>query len=283
MEKVKLKNSNGFAASDALIAIIIITLFTGIIATLSYNIYLSNTSLKRMSKANNYIVDIFEYIDKLYYEDVNVENLLSYVNEKYNSTEVQAVNNQDTLVQAPFKIIIKVQKYNEITGNEEKLDLIKEITVTVKYKLGNREQSIEMKRNKNRENILTPNRPELNLIQLNEQEKVYPVKQNNEEYFVCNENDSAWYNYSNGIYAIAIVTTEDLKEGERIEKIDAKYRWIPRYAINVNNSEDIKYLFSNTNSYLEEQGEYEKLVNIENEYILGDIFTENSTGIWEKN
>ena len=282
MKKVKLKNNAGFAASDALIAIIIITIFTGIIATLAYNIYLSNASLKRMSKASNYIVDIFEYVDKLYYEDVNDENLLSYVNEKYESTEVEAVNNQDTLVQAPFKIIIKVQKYNEITGNEEKLDLVKEVTATVKYKLGNKDQSIEMKKNKNRENIITPNRPELSLIQLNDQEKVYPVKQNNEGYTVCNENDTTWYNYSNDIYAIAIVTTEDLKEGERIEKIDAKYRWIPRYAINVNDSGDIKYLFSNTNNYLEEQGEYGKLVDIGEQYILENIFEENSTGIWEE-
>jgi hypothetical protein len=282
MKKVKLKNNAGFAASDALIAIIIITIFTGIIATLAYNIYLSNASLKRMSKASNYIVDIFEYVDKLYYEDVNDENLLSYVNEKYESTEVEAVNNQDTLVQAPFKIIIKVQKYNEITGNEEKLDLVKEVTATVKYKLGNKDQSIEMKKNKNRENIITPNRPELSLIQLNDQEKVYPVKQNNEGYTVCNENDMTWYNYSNDIYAIAIVTTEDLKEGERIEKIDAKYRWIPRYAINVNDSGDIKYLFSNTNNYLEEQGEYGKLVDIGEQYILENIFEENSTGIWEE-
>ena len=53
MKQIKLKNSNGFAASDALMAIIIITAFTGIIATLAYNIYLSNTSIKRMSKANN--------------------------------------------------------------------------------------------------------------------------------------------------------------------------------------------------------------------------------------
>ena len=44
MKKRNLKNSDGFAASDAIMAIIIITIFTAIIATLAYNIYLSNSS-----------------------------------------------------------------------------------------------------------------------------------------------------------------------------------------------------------------------------------------------
>ena len=118
MKKRNLKNSDGFVASDAIMAIIIITIFTAIIATLAYNIYLSNSSLKRMSKANNYIIDIFEYVDKLYYEEVTEEKLITYLNEKYNSSGVKAVNDENTDVETPFKIIIKVQKYNELEGNE---------------------------------------------------------------------------------------------------------------------------------------------------------------------
>ena len=131
MKKRNLKNSDGFVASDAIMAIIIITIFTAIIATLAYNIYLSNSSLKRMSKANNYIIDIFEYVDKLYYEEVTEEKLITYLNEKYNSSGVKAVNDENTDVETPFKIIIKVQKYNELEGNEGKLDLLKEVTATV--------------------------------------------------------------------------------------------------------------------------------------------------------
>ena len=48
--KFNIKKSNGAIAVDGLIAVLIISLFTGLIAALSYNIYLSNASLKRMSK-----------------------------------------------------------------------------------------------------------------------------------------------------------------------------------------------------------------------------------------
>ena len=36
-------------------------------------------------------------------------------------------------------------------GNKDKLDLVQEITMTVKYKLGNKEQEITMTRNKVKE------------------------------------------------------------------------------------------------------------------------------------
>lgn len=282
MKQIKLKNSNGFAASDALMAIIIITAFTGIIATLAYNIYLSNTSLKRMSKANNYIIDVFEYIDKIYYEEVTEENLLTYVNKKYDNSLVKAVNMEETDTKTPFKIIIQVQKYNELNGNADKLDLVKEISMTVKYKLGNRDQIITAKRNKSREKITTPNKPDLTLIQLNSEQKIYPIKEKNGEYVVCNENDKTWYNYANNKYALVTVTTTELKNGDAIDEASIKYKWIPRYAVNINNSEDVKYLFSNTNKYIEKQAGYDKLVDIGTEYNVENIFTNDSTGIWQE-
>lgn len=282
MKKVKFKKNNGFAASDALIAIVIITIFTGLISTISYNIYLSNASLKRMSKANNYIIDVFEHVDKMYYEDVNEENLTAYVNEKYKNEEVQAVNSEETEVQTPFKFIIKVQKYNEMTGNEGKLDLVKEITATVKYKLGNREQIITMKKSKNRERVITPNKPDLSLIQLNNGENVYSVKEKNGEYVVCSEDDETWYNYKNNNYAVVTVTSANLKIGDNVEESYKKYKWIPRYAQNIENSTDIKYLFSNTNKYIEEQNGYEKLVDIGTNYAVGELFKNGLLGVWEE-
>lgn len=282
MKKTKFKQNNGFAASDALIAIIIITIFTGLISTISYNIYLSNASLKRMSKANNYIIDVFEYVDKMYYEDVSEENLTKYINEKYKNEEVQAVNSEETEVQAPFKLVIQVQNYNEMTGNEGKLDLVKEITATVKYKLGNRDQIITMKKSKNREKITMPNNPDLSLIQLNEGEKIYPVKEKNGEYVVCNENDDTWYNYTNNNYAVVTVTSTELSVGDNVEESYKKYKWIPRYAQNIENPSDIKYLFSNTNKYMKEQNGYEILVDISSDYEVGELFADSLLGVWEE-
>jgi len=156
----KIREQKGFAASDALIAVLIIALFSGLIATISYNIYISNSSIKRMSKATNYIVDVFEYIDRINYEDVTKEHLVSYFNDKYyyeedgvtpkSDAEVK-LKELDENVETPFKAEINIVKYNETDGNTDKLDLVQEITMTVKYKLGNKDQEITMKRNKTKE------------------------------------------------------------------------------------------------------------------------------------
>lgn len=282
MKKIQLKKDGGFAASDALIAILIITLFTGIIATLLYNIYLSNTSLKRMSKANQYVIDVLEYADKIYYDDVEKESLKAYFNEKYyQNTEVKSTFIGEDEPNTPYKVIIDVQNYNELEGNENKLDLVKEITVTVKYKLGSRNQEIAVKKVKCREKLVTPNRPDLSLVSVTGEQSVYPIKERNGQYLVCNENDNSWYNYESDIPAMIVVTETDLTVGDVINNTDIKYKWIPRYASNIDNELDIKYLYSNTNKYIEEQNGYQVLIDIDSTYDIDSSFSGNLIGIWE--
>lgn len=155
--KNKIREQKGFVASDALIALLIIVLFSGLVATISYNIYLSNSSIKRMSKATGYIVDMFEYIDKTNYDYLTKENLVSYFNIKYYYAEDKVtpksdaevkLKETDENVETPYKAEINIVKYNETEGNIDKLDLVQEITMTVKYKLGNKDQEITMTRNK---------------------------------------------------------------------------------------------------------------------------------------
>ena len=156
--KNKIREQKGFAASDALIAVLLIRLFSGLIATISYNIYLSNSSIKRMSKATNYIIDVFEYIDTIEYDKVTKLDLSSYFNNKYyigNKPEVKMLVDGENIqdVNTPFIAEINIVKYKdtEETLDTEGLDLVQEITMTVKYKLGNKDQVITMKRNKTKE------------------------------------------------------------------------------------------------------------------------------------
>lgn len=80
MIKQFIKNKKGFAATDALIAILIASLFTGLIATLSYNVYTASVATKRNVEANSYIIDFFEHVDLLSFEDVTEQNLIDYIN-----------------------------------------------------------------------------------------------------------------------------------------------------------------------------------------------------------
>ena len=155
--KKMLKNEKGIATTDGLVAILVVILFTGIIATLLYNIYIANVSVKRITAANTYIIDIFEQSEKMNYEDVTAANLISYFNEKYynnDKKEAQALS-QDGNSDAKYKVIINVEKYNETQGNEDKEDMVEEIYLTVIYKLGSRNQQISMKHMK----IIDTNNP----------------------------------------------------------------------------------------------------------------------------
>ncbi len=291
------KNQKGIAASDGLIAVLIITLFSGLIATISYNIYLSNASIKRMSKATNYIVDVFEYVDKSNYDDITLDNLTGYFNDKYyyeqdgatvkEDAEVKIKENNENLedMQTPFKGEITITKYNETEGNTDKLDLVKEITMKVKYKLGNKDQEIEMKRVKARENLITPNFPDMSTVPADEGYSVYPIKRVNETWKICDLNDPSWYNYEAGNWALVamVPNAETLKFniGDEIditnEDIDI-YAWIPRYAYN-NNNNTIEFLFSNTDNYIQQQDEYNTLSEIDTEYSISTEFN-GLTGVW---
>ena len=281
--KVKLKKENGIVGSDALIAILIITLFVGLISSLIYNIYLSNSSLKRMSKANSYIIDLAEYTEKIFYDDVTEQNLIEYFNGKYNNEEAKAQSNSEEPAKTPFAVIIGVQNYNQTEGNTEKLDLIKEITITIKYKLGNKNQELSIKKIKSRENLNTPNKPNLGLLNVQEGQIVNAIKKVNEDsYIVCNTNDVNWYNYDNNEYAKVIITNSnvELKIGDIINEIDGTiYKWIPRYAENADG--DIKYLYSNTDKYIYNQDGYKKLADTQEGYTISSSFG-NNEGIWEQ-
>lgn len=285
-----LKKENGIAASDALIAILIITLFTGIIASLLYNIYLSNASLKRMTKANGYLVDIFEYIDKAYYDEVSQDNLISYFNKKYyfkedgitpnENVEVMAGNNDET-INTPFKVIIDIQNYNQTEGNTDKLDLVKEITIIVNYKLGNKNQEITGKRIKAREKLASINKPDLSLLSLEEGQSAYPIKETNNNYVVCYQNDSNWYNYKGTKIAKVLITNKALEVGYVLTEEDTLiYEWIPRYA--EDSEGNIKYIYSNTNKYVADQDGYEQLVELEYGYTVDEDYFGEFTGVWEE-
>ena len=147
MLKKKIINSKGITATDAIIAIFLISLFTGIIATLSYNIYVSSTFTNRSVQANQYVIDFFEYVDRMNFEEATTENLVKYINDKNDSKisakELSNANNLTT----PYKMEINVELYPE----DRKMDLVKIVSISLSYKIANKEQKIEIQRVKSKD------------------------------------------------------------------------------------------------------------------------------------
>lgn len=276
-----LKSNKGITGADAVLGVALAILFSGIIATLSYNIYVTSSSLKRSSKALEYITSTFEYVATQYYDNVTEDNIKEYINnldEKISTNEGK-----------PYKAQVSVTKYNQIEGNTDKLDLVKEITMSVTYKLGDKDQTIEIKTAKSREKLEVPNKPNLDKLAITERQYIYPIKYVNENCKVTSKDDTNWYDYNRGLWGTVVVTTTQKSIGDVITKTDGTiYLWVPRFEYSPNpNSEDkyvVNFLYKNTNKRIVVKEGITRIEDRELKSVKDSIpneFIQNeNTGVW---
>lgn len=276
-----LKSNKGITGADAVLGVALAILFSGIIATLSYNIYVTSSSLKRSSKALEYITSTFEYVATQYYDNVTEDNIKEYINnldEKISTNEGK-----------PYKAQVSVTKYNQIEGNTDKLDLVKEITMSVTYKLGDKDQTIEIKTAKSREKLEVPNKPNLDKLAITEGQYIYPIKYVNENWKVTSKDDTNWYDYNRGLWGTVVVTTTQKSIGDVITYADGTiYLWVPRFEYSPNpNSEDkyvVNFLYKNTNKRIVVKEGITRIEDRELKSVKDSIpneFIQNeNTGVW---
>ena len=115
-----IKSNRGVSITDVVIALIILTIFTGVIGNLIYQIAYNNAALRVNAIAVDYAVKEAEYIDKIAYEDVQTSN-----------EKITQINGEDVL--DAFTVKLDVEDYK---GNDEtKQDIIKKVTITVNYNI----------------------------------------------------------------------------------------------------------------------------------------------------
>lgn len=136
MKKNRCLSNRGFTTGDIIIAIIIIISFVSIITTSFYNYYISVQSKTRRTIATNALIDVIENVEMMEYSSVNQETVSSLIEDLVN----------DGTIPSGYSVSATVQKYNETTGNTDKLDLIKILNVNVKYTISNKEENLEIKR-----------------------------------------------------------------------------------------------------------------------------------------
>ena len=147
MLKKHLRKQDGVLVSDAIISILIILLFAGVITTLIYNIVLESIKVKTESQKIAIFTDIFEYVEKTEYLSLTAENICGYINSNaFGIDNVSAVTDEaniSTLTTA-YKVVVKLEKYNQTEGNTNKYDLIKKVNVTIENTLSGQTYSTEM-------------------------------------------------------------------------------------------------------------------------------------------
>lgn len=115
--------------TDVVIAMVILSMFVGLISSLYYNIAYGNYSIRYDAMAVAYAVKIAENTDKLTYDEV-VTGLNYELEEGYIAT-------------------VEVENYNH--DDETKEDVIKTVTITIDYSFMNTEKSYTLKKLKIKE------------------------------------------------------------------------------------------------------------------------------------
>jgi len=129
---LKVKNEKGFTGTDVTIALVVVIFFISVIGMLIYNIYISSSASLRGAYALGYAIDIMEKIENTNYDELDQTLATTIVN--------------DLNIPSSYKTSIQIQKYNELAGNESKLDLVKIINLDITYKVGNNEEVLDISR-----------------------------------------------------------------------------------------------------------------------------------------
>lgn len=123
--KINIKSNSGFTMTDLVVALLMLTLFTGMIGSLLYSSYKTNIQTKMTGLSVNYAIQILEDIDKITYDEVK------------NGMESKYINALS--IPAGFDLTIDVSNYNE--GNSKE-DLIKKVKLTIIYQFSEETETV---------------------------------------------------------------------------------------------------------------------------------------------
>lgn len=279
-----LKKNNGFTQADIVISIVILMLFTTLVSALFYNSYISSIKSKRHSEATTYLSKIFESTELISYN--NLENeIIDVINkidsDKLSGTIVENGNSQANL-STPYKAEVEIMNYNQMEGNTDKEDLVKQITVTIKYNSRkDKEETVTAKRLKTKETIY---KDSLEIIP-NLYEGMIPISSETQ---ATNKYATNWFDYSKE--KVAKIMLQDgnynTDTGE-ITNEGSSFVYVPRFAYKINADESVEIKFLNTDNTCKDGSSTEINVEtstIENDkYYLPSCFSQNNiqvAGIW---
>ena len=133
---MNIKSNKGYVAIDMAVAIIGIIVFSGLIISLMYSNFLGNARTKKEAIAAIYLTEIMENVGIATYDDIkqdNIENL------KPADLRESSSNNDKNIYTIKIDIV------------EIKTDIIKKVTSTISYTVGNKTYSNTLERIKIKE------------------------------------------------------------------------------------------------------------------------------------
>ena len=138
---MKIKSEAGATGMDMVAGIIIFILSAAVVASMYYQIYVTTTQIKVHQYALGCITDIFEKIDLESYDKITDEEVKKLISESGLNTYFKDENDS------------RVYSYLENYQSETKVaqDLVKKITITVVYTVGENQMTLPMSKIKVKE------------------------------------------------------------------------------------------------------------------------------------
>ena len=138
--RTNLKGKKGFTTIDLLMSMMIVVIFASVMASVSYNTYLSSIEAKRTATALNYAVDIFEHIGILNFDEVQVSNDILNIEALSELEYTEVGTNIVKAKNGPYNITLGIEDYK----NDNK---IKIITLTIEYQVSRKNtEKVELQR-----------------------------------------------------------------------------------------------------------------------------------------
>ncbi len=268
----QLNNQSGMTAADALMGLLIIIITIGVIAMVYTNLVIGARGVDRKTGATRIATNLLENIEMVYYEEVEkkLEELsknngpVTHVGNTYiingsrESQEDTAVF--DTKIPAGYTVEILIEE-----PEENALDLLKKITVKVRYNTNNNEENVALSKVIEKEQIRECNSPQFEneyLEQLGVSKDtcvmsyqsaenltgksiICPIKYNGQNYEIMTNKEEIkgiWYSYSNKQWArVLVLSTSEYNEcinnsskiSEKLKENQSQksYVWVPRFGV----------------------------------------------------
>lgn len=135
---MKLKSEKGFTGIDMTIAIIILVIFTGIIATLFYNYNLTSKEIERKSKATEYAIRTIEEIKSSkfqIYENYSIKD----------AKQGYLCKDEKIAEQEGYYKTVQIIDYTDIVGNIDKpFGILKKVNVIISYLVEGEEKTLDI-------------------------------------------------------------------------------------------------------------------------------------------
>ena len=133
---MNIKSQKGFTGADVTVAVLIITVFTAIIAALYQNYMRTSKEVEMKSEATNYAVGIIEELKGNSQEFFNSEN----INER-----VITLADNEAIDNTGFSKTVVIKDYAAMgLKKDAEVGYVKQISVKIEYKIGKKEQSVEL-------------------------------------------------------------------------------------------------------------------------------------------